>query len=218
MKNGAADASSGPDGDMTQDELRWLGRPIGQDQRALILACAQSVFSEQGYRNASMKEIAWRAGVGKTTIYNHFASKEELFLAIVRENLNHIHELSRAGLTGPGTAWQKIENSARSVLSFVEENAALLRVIFQETGEFDGGIQKQFFDTIGVNIPLGESFIRSFQEDGALRKQPAERVVRLLLDLLIGATYAWSLRGEGSLVDKGMAYLDMLKQGFLEKD
>ena len=218
MKNDAADTTSGTEADMTQDEPRWLGRVIGKDQRALILACAQSVFSEHGYRSASMKEIAWRAGVGKTTIYNHFASKEELFLAIVRENLNHIHELSLAGLLGPGTAWQKLENSARSVLSFVEDNAALLRVIFQEAGEFNGGIQKQFFETIGVNIPLGESFIRAFQEDGTLRKQPAEQIVRLLLDLLIGTTYAWSLSGEGSLVDKGMAYLDMLKQGFLEKD
>lgn len=202
----------------SQDQLLWLGRLTDQDQRARILACAQAEFSEHGYRNANMKAIATSTGVGKTTIYKYFPSKEELFLAVVRENLNHIHELALAGLVGGGTPWERLENSARSVLFFVEENKALLRVVFQETGEFDGGIQKQYIETIGANMPVGEAFIRSFQDEGAFRKQPAHQVVSLLLNLLIGTTYAWSLRGEGSLVEKGMTYLEVLKQGFVQED
>lgn len=196
----------------------WLGHLVGMDQRARILACAQAEFSKHGYRNAKMKTIATRTGVGKTTIYKYFSSKEELFLAVVRENLNHIHELALAGLVGSGTPWERLENSSRSVLSFVEENRDLLRVVFQETGEFNGGIQKQYIETIGANMPVGEAFIRSFQDDGAFRGQPARQVVGLLLNLLIGTAYAWSLRGEGSLVEKGMTYLGMLKQGFLKGD
>lgn len=165
-----------------------------------------------------MKAIATRTGVGKTTIYKYFSSKEELFLAVVHENLGHIHELALAGLVSGGPPWERLETSARSVLSFVEENRNLLRVMFQETGEFDGGIQKQFIETIGVNMPIGEAFIQSFQNEGTFRKQPAHEVVGLLLNLLIGTTYAWSLRGEGSLVTIGMAYLEMLKQGFLQQE
>lgn len=165
-----------------------------------------------------MKTIATSTGVGKTTIYKFFSSKQELFLAVVRENLNHIHELALAGLVGGGAPWERLENSARSVLSFVEENRDLLRVIFQEAGEFNGGVQKQYIETIGANMPVGEAFIRSFQDEGAFRKQPAHQVVSLLLNLLIGTVYAWSLRGEGSLVEKGMIYLEMLKQGFLQEE
>lgn len=201
-----------------QDGLSWLGRPVGEDQRARILACAQTEFSKQGYRNAKMKAIATQTGVGKTTVYKYFSSKEELFLAVVRENLNHIHELALAGLVSGGAPWERLETSARSVLSFIEDNRDLLRVMFQETGEFDGGIQKQFIETIGANMPIGEAFIQSFQNEGAFRKQPAHEVVGLLLNLLIGTTYSWSLHGEGSLVEKGMAYLEMLKQGFLQEE
>jgi AcrR family transcriptional regulator len=202
----------------SQDDLSWLGRPVGEDQRAKILACAQAEFSEQGYRNAKMKAIATHTGVGKTTIYKYFSSKEELFLAVVRENLNHIHELALAGLVSGGPPWERLETSARSILAYVEENRNILRVMFQETGEFDGGIQKQFIETIGVNMPIGEAFIQSFQNEGTFRKQPAHEVIGLLLNLLIGTTYAWSLHGEGSLVERGMAYLEMLKQGFLKND
>lgn len=207
-----------PNDEDTQSGPVWLGRYVGEDQRARILSCAQSEFSEHGFSNAKMKAIATQSGVGKTTIYKYFSSKDELFLAVVRENLNHIHELALAGLVGGGTPWERLENSSRSVLSFVEENRALLRVIFQEAGEFDGGIQKQYIETIGANMPIGESFIRSFQDEGAFRKQPARQVVGLLLNLLIGTAYSWSLRGEGSLVEKGMAYLEMLKQGFLKDE
>lgn len=82
--------------------------------------------------------------------------------------------------------------------------------------EFNGGIQKQYIETIGTNMPVGEAFIRSFQDEGAFRKEAAHQVVGLLLNLLIGTAYAWSLQEEGSLVEKGMAYLEMLKQGFLK--
>lgn len=206
-----------PGGRRSRDQLLWLGRPVGNDQRARVLACAQAEFSAHGYRNANMKAIATRTGVGKTTIYKYFSSKEELFLAVVRENLGHLHELALAGLVGGGAPWERLENSARSVLSFVEENRALLRVIFQEASEFNGGIQRQYIETIGSNMPVGEAFIRSFQDEGAFREEAAHHVVGLLLNLLIGTAYAWSLQEEGSLVEKGMTYLEMLKQGFLKE-
>lgn len=48
-----------------------------------ILKAAYRVFLEQGYGTASMDAIAREAGVSKATLYAHFASKEELFTAII---------------------------------------------------------------------------------------------------------------------------------------
>jgi AcrR family transcriptional regulator len=47
-----------------------------------ILTAAQKVFSEKGYHEARMEDIAERVGVSKRTLYLYFKNKEELFAAI----------------------------------------------------------------------------------------------------------------------------------------
>ncbi len=54
-------------------------------KRAAILDAAASEFRSRGFDNTSMDGIAAVAAVSKRTVYNHFASKEELFTAIVDE-------------------------------------------------------------------------------------------------------------------------------------
>lgn len=53
--------------------------------REAILAAAAELFSRQEYHEVAMDNLAARAGVAKGTLYNHFGSKEDLFLALVRE-------------------------------------------------------------------------------------------------------------------------------------
>ncbi len=54
-------------------------------KRAAIIAAAIEEFREKGFRASSMDAISARAEVSKRTVYNHFASKEQLFLAIVQQ-------------------------------------------------------------------------------------------------------------------------------------
>ncbi|NEO85630.1 MAG: TetR/AcrR family transcriptional regulator [Spirulina sp. SIO3F2] len=49
----------------------------------LILDGAIAEFLERGYAAASMDRIAARAGVSKATVYSHFQSKENLFVALI---------------------------------------------------------------------------------------------------------------------------------------
>jgi TetR/AcrR family transcriptional regulator, regulator of autoinduction and epiphytic fitness len=54
-------------------------------KRESILAAAIDVFVAEGYEQASMDRIAEQAGASKRTLYNHFASKEELFQAVLQK-------------------------------------------------------------------------------------------------------------------------------------
>lgn len=58
---------------------------LTERKRLDILAAAQNEFKEKGYLGASMDSLAKRAEVSKRTVYNHFSSKEILFLAIIKE-------------------------------------------------------------------------------------------------------------------------------------
>ncbi|WP_326561162.1 TetR/AcrR family transcriptional regulator [Micromonospora sp. NBC_01796] len=83
-------------------------RPLRADavrNRQLLLAAAADEFAERGM-DASVADIARRAGVGKGTVFRHFATKDDLIAAIV---LDRIDELNTAGgrlleAADPGTA------------------------------------------------------------------------------------------------------------------
>lgn len=53
-----------------------------------LLAAALELFVEKGYAATRAEEVAKRAGVSKGTLFLYFASKEELFKAVVRENIS----------------------------------------------------------------------------------------------------------------------------------
>jgi AcrR family transcriptional regulator len=63
-------------------ELRTAGT------RAKLLAAASQLFTEQGFENTQLEEIAARAGYTRGAIYAHYASKEDLFLELLRERID----------------------------------------------------------------------------------------------------------------------------------
>jgi AcrR family transcriptional regulator len=56
---------------------------MAETRRRQILMGAAQVFAEKGYHKATTKEIAQTAGVSEGTIYNYFANKRELLLAMI---------------------------------------------------------------------------------------------------------------------------------------
>ena len=61
-----------------------LGRASPDERREHILSVAAEIFAREGYGTSSMSSIAARLGGSKATLYKYFASKEELFHAVMR--------------------------------------------------------------------------------------------------------------------------------------
>lgn len=58
-------------------------RVKSETKRQTILDVATKAFIELGFNNTSMSEIASRVGGSKSTLYNYFSSKEEIFSAVM---------------------------------------------------------------------------------------------------------------------------------------
>jgi AcrR family transcriptional regulator len=56
-----------------------------EEKRLAILEAAKEIFLERGYSAASMAEVSARVGGSKQTLYSYFASKEDLFFAVMLE-------------------------------------------------------------------------------------------------------------------------------------
>jgi AcrR family transcriptional regulator len=61
---------------------QWTRERRLERTRSLLLDAAEEVFAEKGFTPASLDDIARAAGYPKGAIYKHFATKEDLFLAV----------------------------------------------------------------------------------------------------------------------------------------
>lgn len=64
---------------------------LSEKKRINILQAAEQLFFEKGVEHTSMDQVAAKAGASKRTVYNHFATKEELFQAILTTMLAKIN-------------------------------------------------------------------------------------------------------------------------------
>jgi AcrR family transcriptional regulator len=71
-----------------RDRRTRSARAEARDGREALLDAALGVFAERGYRDASIDEIAERAGYSKGAVYWHFSSKDELFSTLLEERLD----------------------------------------------------------------------------------------------------------------------------------
>lgn len=73
---------------------RFLRRPEARHDE--LLAAALAVFGERGFRQTTLEEVAARAGVSKGTVYLYFASKDDLFRAVVEQQVIALLEPAEA--------------------------------------------------------------------------------------------------------------------------
>ncbi len=68
-----------------KNQPRWARRKEARPQE--LLCAALDLFVERGYVATRLDDVAKNAGVSKGTLYLYFANKEDLFKAVVRENV-----------------------------------------------------------------------------------------------------------------------------------
>ena len=183
------------------------------ERRSRILAVAQEVFAEHGFRSADVKTIAERAGVGKATIYKFFDSKEALLLTIVEENLNHVRDLALKHLISNEPPLDRLRGVCVSIARYLAGNREFSRVLIQEAGEFAGDIQRQHLALMEQYLPLADVFFSELRKEDYFTVLPTRDTAQLMVNLLIGTTYTWALTGEGDIEEQALRYMNVLIQG-----
>ena len=77
-------------------------------QRQEILAVALTLFSEKGYHNVSMQEVAGKAEFAIGTLYKFFQNKEDLYRVLVLEECEKFYDAFDRALEAPGDEVEKL--------------------------------------------------------------------------------------------------------------
>ena len=165
-------------------------RMAGEERREQIVRVAVSLFSNHGFRGTTTKEIAHAAGVSEAMVFRHFATKEELYAAI----LDH-KACSGSGSFEPEQMASEaikhkddrgvFESLALGALNHHDEDPEFQRLLLYSALEkhklaemfFDGFVRK-VYDFLG-------GYIRERQREGALLEMDPAIVVRSFIGMVM---------------------------------
>ncbi len=110
----------------------------GEATRLAVEDAAIELFMEQGYHATSMRQIAERAGLALGGIYNHFASKDEIFEAIIIDKHPYKRILPLV-MQAPGeNAEDFIRNAFKIAVSELAKEPVYMKIMLIELVEFNG--------------------------------------------------------------------------------
>jgi len=114
---------------------------------AELVAAARRVFSERGFHDATMEQIAQTAGVAKGTIYIYFPSKQAAYWAALEEGVLGMLEATRRSVEAAATVEAKIRTFIECKIGYFEQNRDFFKIYFSEFGHsltHPARLRKQF--------------------------------------------------------------------------
>jgi TetR/AcrR family transcriptional regulator len=102
-------------------------------QRQDMLAAALELFSERGYRNVSMCQIAEKAEFAIGTLYKFFKNKEDLYRALLLETAAEFFAAGARAIEASDDEIEKLRNFVRAKGEVFRANASVIRLFFSET-------------------------------------------------------------------------------------
>ncbi|MDJ0847135.1 MAG: TetR/AcrR family transcriptional regulator [Myxococcota bacterium] len=111
------------------------GRAPGKRERsrARIIEAARSLFAEHGFETVSMDDVAAEARVSRTTVFNHFPTKQALLEGVTERILEGYEELLAGSLRSTGTTVvDRVRRLFRDMGRGVTRESRLHRAVFRE--------------------------------------------------------------------------------------
>jgi AcrR family transcriptional regulator len=161
-------------------------RLTAEERRTGILDAALAVFSQRGYHAASIDDIASEAGVSKALIYEHFASKQELYADLIARNARELNQRVVGALVGVEveSGVGRLATGLEAFFAFVEERRDAWRMLFRETSDPDtAAVVDRMIEQVTVEVT---GLIALDPGARALDEGGAEPALRLLAEMLVG--------------------------------
>ena len=102
-------------------------------QRQEMLTAAIELFSEKGFHNVSMQEIAKRSEFAIGTLYKFFKNKEELYRSIIIKQSDTFHTALTRALNEEDDEIEKLRNYVKIKGAVFMDNVSVVRLYFAET-------------------------------------------------------------------------------------
>ena len=101
------------------------------ERREQILATAAEVFASTGYAHAGMREVATKAGITTPVLYDHFASKADLYAVLLEQQVDALVD-DWSTPAEPASTYDLFHSRVGAIYAWIEHHEPAWRMIFGE--------------------------------------------------------------------------------------
>jgi AcrR family transcriptional regulator len=174
----------------TQNLRRPSTKVRREDVPEQIITAAMAVFSEHGLGAARLGDVAQRAGVARSTLHLHFATKEELFREVLRETL--VAHLDGTAETMPSeTATSQLRHFAERHWRMLRDPAleSLHRLLLSELLWYPELAHFYATQVVARAHRLLAEILARGMASGEFRSTPVRAAARLLMSTLVAQAF-----------------------------
>lgn len=182
-----------------------------------IIEAATAEFLKYGFQDASMRRIASAAGMSASGLYKHFASKEEMFSALVKPAYEGLLDLFRQEMNeqeqfigaGDLSCWDT-GHDAKLAMAYIFDHLDAFRLIICRS---QGTKYESFLHDLAVlEEEMTLSFMKSLKRQGVKLNDFSEKELHLLTTANVNAVFQ-SVE-HGFTREEAMHYADTLDRFF----
>jgi len=172
----------------------------GERTRARVLEAAASLFAERGYRATPLREVAARAGIREPSLYNHFAGKEALYVAVLERGLRPLLDRLLAHLSGG----EDLLDLPEAMLGLLAERPEVARLMSHELLHGGGSLDPLLGDWMRALVSEGLTAATALGEDETERMLTVIAMFNLIVGFValapaLGALGGIDVAGEDAL-------------------
>jgi AcrR family transcriptional regulator len=174
---------------------------VSDERKSQIINAAEDVFTQKGFDEARMDDIADKTGLSKGTLYLYFKSKDDLIIAILdrmfQREFKQLENLNQDGLSATDAIWKITDLLTKDILGLIR----LIPIVYQflalafRNKYVQLALKKYINRYLDVLIPIIQRGIDS----GEFRKVDTREVAIAMGAMIEGTLLLWVY--DSSLVD-----------------
>lgn len=156
--------------------------------RGQILDAAQDLFSEHGYQETSLGDIAAFVGIGRTTLYEYFKDKEDLLASLVDETLPQVFQEMAEQLDASAPFIDQLAELTVRLTEWVVTDPTLGLLLHREVPRLSDSTQERIRV---AHVNLSKEYARIYRGGvmgGEMRPLPWDLAGRFVQDLVMSAS------------------------------
>ncbi len=166
-----------------------------------ILEAARLVFAAKGYGDATVDDIADKAGIAKGTVYLYFPSKREIFVELIRKGFLDLHSRTVKNMDAAETTADKLRAFISTRMDFSDSSREFFQLYYSEYSNLlatPSKLSPEFQDLYDQQAKLMEETLARGVRRGEVKKMNTAAIARLVYDTTRGAIaqriLGWSRR------------------------
>jgi TetR/AcrR family transcriptional regulator, cholesterol catabolism regulator len=159
-------------------------------RRREIFRAAEHLFLENGFTETSMRAIAAAAGVGKSTLYDYYTTKDEILLSVIEDALHNLIASAREIAGRPIGAVERVRLLIAAHLDYLSANEEFYLKLGQEVQRISPASQAEINRLRHAYQDVLRGVIEEGSAAGQLRPLDALLTARIIISALAPAVFA----------------------------